>query len=57
MLASVFELRHHLIIYMMAHNVIPKKMGHTEVRKSDIYFLDYMFHNRESSYARIPLPM
>ena len=52
MLASVFEPRHHLIIYMMAHNVIPKKTGHTEVRKSDIYFLDYMFHNRRnSSYA------
>ncbi|XP_071932873.1 uncharacterized protein [Coffea arabica] len=55
-LENVFEPRHRLIIYMMAHNVIPKKTGHTEVRKSDIYFLDYMFHNRTSPYARISLP-
>ena len=56
MVASVNEPRHRLIIYMMARNVIPKKTDHTEVRKSDIYFLDYMFHNWESSYARISLP-
>ena len=34
--ASVFEPRHRLIIYLMAYNVIPKKTGHTEVQKSDI---------------------
>ncbi|XP_071927454.1 uncharacterized protein [Coffea arabica] len=55
-LANVFESCHHLIIYMIVHNVIPKKTGHTEVRKSDIYFLDYMFHNWTSPYARISLP-
>ncbi|XP_071933379.1 uncharacterized protein [Coffea arabica] len=55
-LANVFEPRHRLIIYMIAHNVIPKKTGHTEVHKSDIYFLDYMFHNRTSLHARISLP-
>ncbi|XP_027125024.1 uncharacterized protein [Coffea arabica] len=54
--ATVFDVRHRLIIYMIAHNVIPKKTGHSEVRKSDIYILDYMFHNRETSYAQISLP-
>ena len=43
MLTSVFKPRHRLIIYMMAHNVIPKKKEHMKVRKSDLYFLDYMF--------------
>ena len=33
MLASIFESRHHLIIYMMAHNIIPKKTGHTKSAK------------------------
>ena len=56
MVASVFEPRHRLIIYIMAHSVIPKKTDHTEVRKSNIYFFDYMFYNQESSYTQIPLP-
>ena len=38
--ASIFGVRHRLIIYIMAHNAIPKKTGHSEVQKSNIYFLD-----------------
>ena len=45
MIANVFDTCHHLMIYMIAYNVIPKKSGHTEVKKIDIYFLDYMSHN------------
>ena len=43
MIVSVFDTCYHLIIYMMAHNVIPKKSGHREVRKSDIYFWTICF--------------
>ena len=56
MVASVLEPRHCLIIYIMTYNVIPKKTGHREIRKSDICFLYYMFHNQEFFYTRIPLP-
>ena len=56
MVASIFATHHRLIIYMVAYNMIPKKSGHGKVRKSNIYFLDYMFHNRNSPYAHILLP-
>ena len=56
MVVNVFDTRYCFIIYMMAHNIISKKTDHSEVQKSDIYFFDYIFHNREFLYARIPLP-
>ena len=55
-LARVFNYRYCLIIYVIVHNVIPQKSGQGEVQYSDIYFLDHMFHNRKSPYARISLP-
>lgn len=54
--ANKLDARLRLITYLFAHNVIPKKSSLNEVRKSDLYFLDKMFHDRTSSFANIPLP-
>lgn len=54
--ANKFEPRLRLVTYLFAHNVIPKKSSLNEVRKSDLYFLDKMIHDRTSPFAKIPLP-
>lgn len=54
--ANTFEHCRHLIIYLFVHNVITKKSGLNEVQNNDLYFLDRMFHDRESPFAPIPLP-
>lgn len=55
-LARSFPARHRAILYTLAHNVIPKKSGQGELRNSDLYFLDRMFHGQDSPFAQIPLP-
>lgn len=38
--ASLFDPPHHVIIFILAHNVHKKKSVQSEARLSDIYFLD-----------------
>ena len=42
--ADSFEPRYHLIFYLFAFNVVPKRSGKRELRNSDLYFLDKMMH-------------
>lgn len=55
-LTKDFEHRHRLILYIFAHNIIPKRSSKNEVRKSDLYFLDKMFHGPGPDLIGIPLP-
>ena len=54
--ADSFEARYHLIFYLFAHNVVPKKSGKRELRNSDLYFLDKMIHGVGAQLTGIPLP-
>lgn len=38
----VYLIPYHVIIFILAHNVYPKKSGQSEAHLSDIYFLDEM---------------
>lgn len=55
-LTKDFEHRHRLILYIFAHNIIPKRSSKNEVRNGDLYFLDKMFHGPGPELAGIPLP-
>ncbi|XP_027178132.1 uncharacterized protein LOC113777297 [Coffea eugenioides] len=54
--ADSFEHRYHLIFYLFAFNVVPKKSGKREIRNSDLYFLDKMIHGLGRQLTGIPLP-
>ena len=53
--ADSFEPRYHLIIYLFAFNVVPKRSGKREVRNSDLYFLDKMMNGIGRQLTGIPL--
>lgn len=54
--ASDFEPQHHLLLYLFAHNIIPKKSGMNELRNSDLYFLDAMINGRGLEFNSLSLP-
>ncbi|XP_071904082.1 uncharacterized protein [Coffea arabica] len=53
--ADSFDPRYHLIFYLFAFNVVPKRSGKRELRNSDLYFLDKMMHGVGQQLTGIPL--
>ncbi|XP_071933319.1 uncharacterized protein [Coffea arabica] len=54
--ADSFEHRYHLLFYLFAFNMVPKRSGKRELRNSDLYFLDKMMHGIGNHMTGIPLP-
>lgn len=42
--ANEFDLLLHVILFIFAHNVHPKRSGKNEIRNSNLYFLDEMMY-------------
>ena len=53
--ADSFEPRYHIIFYLFAVNVVPKRSGNRELRNGDLYFLDKMIHGIGRQLTGIPL--
>lgn len=54
--ADNFQSLQHMLLYLFGTNVIPKKSGKNEVRHSDLFFLDILFHGSKEMRQCIPLP-
>ena len=53
--ANSVEYRYHLIFYLFAFNVVPKRSEKRELRNGDLYFLDNMMHGVGRLLTSIPL--
>lgn len=51
--SNKFNPQYHVMLFIFAHNVMPKKSGKSEYRISAIHFLDKMFHR--NMYDHSPL--
>lgn len=38
---------YHIVMFIFAHNVLPKKSGKNKYRNSDLYFLDEVVHRKQ----------